>query len=100
MSDLKELESKLRGLLKGEHCSLSIQFNDHQGPNYMTAAQFEEYYGPEKWCGDWVSEEQHQKALATNSVWEIHWYPDTPVGFCAFLGADLEAVITAALDED
>ena len=44
----------------------------------------------------WVSEEQRQKAIATDSVWELHWYPDTPIGFIRLLACDLTALVLAA----
>lgn len=45
----------------------------------------------------WVSEEERQKALATDSVWVIQWYPHTPVGFYRFQASTFEAVYAAAM---
>jgi hypothetical protein len=38
---------------------------------------------------------EKEKAIATNKVWEIHWYPETPVGFCSVLASTLSAAIEA-----
>ena len=45
---------------------------------------------------DWVSEEQKQKAIATNDCWTLQWYPHTPVGFYKMSAADLDVLLEAA----
>jgi hypothetical protein len=44
----------------------------------------------------WVSPEQKQKAIDTNECWELHWYPDTPVGSYTLLAAELDVLLAAA----
>ena len=93
---MNELETKLLGLLKGEHSSLSLSFNDQVGPNYCTVAE-----GIELGMFDssrWASEEEKQRAVETNRAWTLHWYPDTPNGFCAVSASSLEAVVAAVLE--
>ena len=41
----------------------------------------------------WVSPEEKQKALDTGEIWEMQWYPDTPVGFCKIVASTLEALL-------
>jgi hypothetical protein len=36
-----------------------------------------------------------QRMKDTNTIWTLHWYPDTPIGFCTSHGATLEAAIDA-----
>lgn len=45
----------------------------------------------------WVSVEQRDKAIATDSVWCLQWYPDTPIGFCRLFACDLDVLLKAAL---
>ncbi len=73
------------------HVSLTLTHNDHKG-SYETV---EEHLlnADEDDC--WVSDEQRTKAIATDSVWRLQWYPDTPVGFCVLLAADLEVLLEA-----
>ncbi|RWE37426.1 hypothetical protein [Mesorhizobium sp.] len=87
-----ELEAQLRSLLKGEYSSLSIRFNDHAA-NYEDAEDYYALIGSEDDISDWISTEERQKAIDTNSVWEIQWYPQTPVGFCRIKASSLAACI-------
>ena len=83
-SELEKLELELRGLLKGKQSSLTLSFNDDNGPNYQTVAEsIEEDEGREKGT-QWYrfcSPEERQECCNTNSIWTLQWYPDTPVGF-------------------
>jgi len=73
---------------------LQLQHNDHLNV-YETVAHYtdNDYYEDA-----WVSDEQKAKAIATNELWNLHWYPDTPVGFYHVCGADLDAVLTRAAE--
>jgi len=91
-------------LLHGQFSSLSIGFNEDHACNYVTAQGWHDEYGfygggrsddPVRW----VSEEERQKALATNSVWSIQWYPETPVGFCLVAASTFEAAARFALEQ-
>ena len=44
----------------------------------------------------WISPDERQQCLVTGDIWELQWYPRTPVGFCKVIGASLEAVLKAA----
>ena len=107
MTDLKtieHLETVLRRLLRGEHSSLIIGFNEEHAPNYQTAKEWHDRYG-EYGGGDdhgrinWVSEEERRKAIENNSVWSCQWYPNTPVGFCCLGASSLTALIIALEQE-
>lgn len=43
-------------------------------------------------CCEWVSDEEKAKAIATDELWEVRWYPITPVGFCHWHASSLEAI--------
>jgi hypothetical protein len=75
-----------------EHkCGLHLSHNEHRDV-YETV---EEFYDAE----DFVSPEEWHKAVAENSVWVLHWYPETPIGFHRVAASTLEA-IQAKLKED
>jgi len=97
MSDIEQIERQLRGLLKGEYSQLILTFNDFAS-NYVTAKQWDEELS-DAFHGDWVSEDEKQKALATNSVWTLQWYPDTPVGFFAIHASSLAAIFAHIADD-
>ncbi len=54
----------------------------------------EQYYEDDP--NDWVSEDQRLKALKENSVWDLQWYPDTPIGSYRLLACDLDVLLEAA----
>lgn len=84
----------LLALLHGEFSSLIIGFNDDHAPNYET--DLEAFYeGLDRI--HWASDEERRKALSSNSVWTIQWYPDTPVGFCCVGASTFEAAARFAL---
>lgn len=90
MMELEQLENRLRALLKGKYSSLSISFNESNGPNYWTVAEDDD--GDPMPHADWISEEERLKARAENSCWTLQWYPNTPVGFCAVKASSLTAL--------
>ncbi len=70
-----------------EHIGMFIEHNEHKM-----------YYDPiEKAVNDiddskWVSPEEKQKALETNEIWSIQWFPKTPIGSYTFYASTLEAL--------
>jgi hypothetical protein len=77
-------------------CSLTLAHNAHRDV-YNTLAQAcderDSLYDPWYDAEAWISEEQRQKAIATNEVWTLHWYPNSPVGFHHCHAADLDALM-------
>jgi hypothetical protein len=41
----------------------------------------------------WISDDEKRKAIAKDTVWELHWYPDTPVGFYSCCASSLKALL-------
>jgi hypothetical protein len=68
---------------------LAVEFNGH-AVFYETAEQWLENCGE---LVDWVSDEERDKALATDSVWTCQWYPTTPVGFCLVAASSFDALM-------
>jgi hypothetical protein len=77
--------------LPPHNISLSLSHNEHKC-YYETA---EDYIGRDDRL-DFRSAEERQACIDTNEVWELQWYPDTPVGFCAIAAPTLEALIEYA----
>ncbi len=75
--------------------SMHITHNEHL-TNYQTVEEYSESgYAPH-----WVSEEEKKQAIATNSVWEFQWYPETPIGSYAIAASTFELAHKAALSID
>lgn len=87
---------------------MTIQWPRHKASLHLTHNQHKAYYRTvaesiedgEHGYDDWVSEEQKQKAIATNECWTLQWYPETPIGFCILAAADLDVLLEAANRED
>lgn len=77
-----------------KHHSLFLIHNEHKN-YYETVEQYVDYRDNEDF---WVNDHQKQKSLETQELWELQWYPKTPVGFYKLMGADLDVVLQAALD--
>lgn len=76
--------------------ALFISHNEHKN-YYQTAAE----------CADrdpaeWKSEEQKKRAIQTDEIWTMQWYPETPIGFHVIAAPTLEELIEFAneLDND
>lgn len=87
------MEEFLKSLLKGEHSSLTLSFNDMSAPNYATVKEFHDNWSLDNAPYDWISNEEKEKAFELNSMWCLHWYPDTPVGFFSVAASSLDALL-------
>lgn len=66
---------------------LTLQHNDHKSV----------YDSVEQWIEkntlfDFISEGEKQKAIATDSIWTLQWYPHTPIGFYSIAASSLAAL--------
>lgn len=75
---------------------LTLNHNEHKNV-YETVQEFTEVEDP---IGEWISEEQKKKAYETQELWEIQWYPDSPVGFICLWACDLDELLKAAIGEE
>ena len=68
-----------------EHkCGLHLSHNEHRDV-YETIHDFYD-------VDDFVSPEEWHEAVAKDSVWVLHWYPETPIGFIRIAASTLEAL--------
>jgi len=72
--------------------ALTLQHNDHKN-DYTSAEQW--IVDLNDWC-TWESDEAKQRAIDTDSIWTLQWYPETPVGFCCVAAPTLEEVLRLA----
>jgi hypothetical protein len=76
----------------------------HEASLHITHNQHKAYYEPiEEYLRDrniddedWATPTSKERAIQTNNLWELQWYPNTPVGFNIVYGATLEEVIKKA----
>lgn len=75
------------------HCALSLGHNEHK----VLYATVKEYLANVEAMGgepvDFVAEGEREKAIASNELWELRWYPTTPVSFCEVYASSLEALL-------
>jgi hypothetical protein len=82
---------KLTKLLSQCKCGVYLNVNAHRD-NYETAELALDAFD------DFVIEpEVRAKIIETNTLIDLHFYPDTPIGFYKVLHYDLEAAIDEAL---
>lgn len=79
-------------LCKGQFSSLSITWNDGNGPNYETVAKMLSYRDDYPSPDSFISPEERQRCIETNSIWMAHWYPETPVRFHHISASTFEAL--------
>lgn len=81
-----------------------MEFPKHEASLHLTHNQHKAYYETvESYTGNfnddsWVNEEQKKKSLETQELWELQWYPLTPVGSYCLWGADLDVLMKEALE--
>jgi hypothetical protein len=71
-----------------KYVSMTITHNEHK-LYYQTAKQFIEE-GHVKSC--FINQEEIDKAIETDEVWSVQWYPDTPVGSCIVYASTLSVI--------
>lgn len=80
------------------------KFPKHEASLHLTHNQHKAYYESVEQAIEsgtyrddcWLSDAQKQKAIANDSVWELQWYPHTPIGSHSLLACDLDLLISAA----
>jgi hypothetical protein len=89
--------ARYRFLRDSQNCSLSISHNDHHNM-YETLEQVFEHHGGDPksdYYGD-IPADERAAMIAADSLWTLHIYPNSPVGFNVYHGATLDAAIDAA----
>lgn len=91
----EQIETQLRGLLRGKFANLTVTFNEHKSCylDVKTAIEIDMIYER----AEWVSEEEKARAIETDSVWVIQWYPHTAGGFEAVAASSFAVCLQAAI---
>lgn len=74
--------------------SMTLTHNDHKSYYESPENWIEEHAD---WC-DWENTEAKQRAIDTDSIWTIQWYPDTPIGFICVAAPTLEEALHLAIE--
>lgn len=76
---------------------MTITCNDHKS-SYWTVAEAiavrDDWYSR----ADFVSPEERQRCIDTNTLWSLQWYPQTPVGSCVIHASSYAALIEAVMN--
>jgi len=78
--------------------SFALTHNAHKD-YYETVAETLEN-GPYYEGHAWASLEERQRAIDSDSLWTMHWYPETPVGFNVVHASSLEAIMAWLAAQD
>lgn len=79
-----------------EHMSFELRHNPHKADYYSISEYLDIYVGE---GATWASDDQRQKALDTNELWEATWHPATPIGSCMLVACDLSALLAVLENE-
>lgn len=88
------MEDKLKKLVSLCKGSVHITFNDHT-TNYSTVE--EELTGNFNGMYDDVHQDVKDEMIRRNTMVNVHFYPDTPIGFYNIMHYDLDTALDEAL---
>lgn len=89
-----EKDAKRYRWLRDHKCNSLLLSRDDHASNYVSASEWIDQ------TRDWYDEvpaEELQRMRDENTIWALQIYPDTPIGFCWWHGASLDAAIDAAI---
>ena len=87
---------RYRWLRDNQFNSISVSRNDDHACNYMSAAEWIKF-SPDMYADE--SDADKQAMADANTIWSVHWYPSTPVGFYVVNRSTLNAAIDAAMED-
>lgn len=82
-------------------CGMCLDHNDYKNYYESIETAVSEIEEREVGAGTklkdvWYSAAERQKILDTGELWELQWYPDTPVGFYVVRASSFETLIKYA----
>lgn len=77
-------------------CQLMLMHNEHRN-DYKTMEEYirDDAEGPRDGLLE-LSEEEQARCIATNEIWTLRWYPDTPISFYFVAAPTLAELLTKA----
>jgi len=86
-------------LLPPHKAGLFLEHNVHK--NYYNTAKEAIFQQREQEIGPhWKDEEAVQRAIETNEIWTLQWYPETSIGFCQVAAPTLQELLELANSGD
>jgi hypothetical protein len=79
-------------------CELVLRHNENRSI-YQSVAEFLEDRDDPNYAATWESAEHKARAIATNELWELQWYPNTPISFNNIMAPTLEELLSFANSE-
>ncbi len=75
--------------------SMTLAHNEHLD-YYMTASAWLDQEEERGNSPDWENEEAEARAIATNEIWVLQWYPNTPISSYKAAAPTLEELLAFA----
>ncbi len=91
--EMVEVSALYAFLRDSKACSFQLSHNDHHNMYLSVADTLDDAQG----YYDDIDEPTRAKMIETDTIWTLHIYPNTPVGFNVYHSATLDGVIKAAL---
>jgi hypothetical protein len=90
-NSMRSAVDAVMAVLPRHEASMTIEHNAHRA-TYETVEDYAEF---REWDdGNWVSVAERDRSFATQELWEIQWYPNTPIGFSVRAASSLHALLT------
>jgi hypothetical protein len=89
------MADKLKELLSRCKCGVYLSVNEHRDLYRTAEAHLDELAGYE--CPPTIRDDVRQKMIETDTIVELQFYPNTPVGFNRVYHYDLGAALDEAL---
>lgn len=83
--------------LPDHKCGLFLEHNVHKD-YYQTAKQAIEEAPEDMDMFPFKDEESRQRAIDTDEIWTLQWYPDTPIGSYKVAAPTLEELLEYAAE--
>lgn len=97
--DFAALASQFAAALPVHSVTLHIVHNQHRSYYQSARDYLLTPHGREADPGDFVDADDYERCLAGDELWEIQWYPNTPIGFVCVFGSTLARAMAAAARE-
>ena len=86
---------KLKELISKCKCGVYVTINENRDSYQSVTDALMEFSQHE--CPPEITKEIHEKMIETDTIIEVQFYPDTPVGFYDVYHYDLDMALTEAL---
>ena len=97
--DLTAAIERLIAALPPHKAGLCIWHNEHLSFHQQSVKEYTDDIARNIGGMDWASDEERALAYETNELWEVHWYPDNPVGSYSVYGATLAGVLRKVMED-